>query len=197
MPTLELENIYATQVIAGIDEVGRGALAGPLVAAAVIINPQAEIPNSIDDSKKLSGATRVKLSQIILKNHVCAIGQTSVSEINSMGLTKATLCAINRAIEGLRTKPAMLLIDGNYSFQFDVPSLNIIKGDSKSISIAAASIIAKVYRDNLMHNLALLFPHYGWHSNVGYGAAVHLNAIAEYGISEHHRINYRPCKDTL
>ena len=168
IPDLSIENQYQDKIIAGIDEVGRGAWAGPLVTGAVIIN-QKFSTHGINDSKKLTEAKRTEINHLILKNHTYSIGIASVEEINNYGLSKAIYLAIYRSISLLPIKPTLLLIDGNYTYDFGINTINILKGDNKSTSIAAASIIAKVYRDNLMKNLALSYPQYHWDKNVGYG----------------------------
>lgn len=196
MPDLSLENKYKNHVIAGIDEVGRGSWAGPLIAGAVIIKQGMPI-EGIDDSKKLTSKKRENLSQIILKNHLSSIGSVSAAEINHIGLSKAIYLAITRAIELLPTRPTLLLIDGNYKYNFGIEGINVPKGDGKSISIAAASIVAKVYRDNLMKELSPKHPDYFWDKNVGYGTELHMQGLKKIGISKHHRINYKPIQQIL
>jgi len=192
-PTLEIENSYPEEIIVGIDEVGRGCWAGPLVVGAVIVK-QPHVIEGINDSKKLSKTKREELSAKILKYYVSSIGEVSVSEINELGLSKAIFLAIARSIESLPVKPTLLLIDGNYNYDFGIKTLNIPKGDSKSISIAASSIIAKVYRDNVMTELSQYFPGYGWETNVGYGTNTHIEALSKLGVSTHHRTSYKPIK---
>ena len=196
MPDLSIENQHDGNIIAGIDEVGRGSWAGPLITGAVIIKRGFSILD-IDDSKKLTSSKRSQLSQAILQNHLSSIGSTSVSEINDLGLSKAIYLAIARSIELLPVRPTLLLIDGNYNYDFGIKTINIPKGDNKSISIAAASIIAKVYRDNLMKELSAKHPEYHWDKNVGYGTSLHLHGLETIGISEHHRINYKPIQKIL
>ncbi|MCH9753621.1 MAG: ribonuclease HII [Alphaproteobacteria bacterium] len=196
MPDLLLENKYKNHVIAGIDEVGRGSWAGPLVAGAVILKQGTPI-EGINDSKKLTPKKREILSKSILKHHISSIGSVSAHEINNIGLSKAIYLAITRAIESISIKPTLLLIDGNYTYDFGIKTINIPKGDSKSISIAAASIVAKVYRDNFMKNLALKHPEYAWHKNVGYGTLLHMEGLKTSGISKYHRVNYKPIQQIL
>jgi ribonuclease HII len=186
-----IESQYSDHVIAGIDEVGRGAWAGPVVAGAVIIT-QPDLFNEIIDSKETSLRTREKLSSDILRDHHCGIGLATVEEINILGLNPAIFLAMERAIIALPIRPTLALVDGNYKLTLPVKSLSIIKGDQKSISIAAASIIAKIYRDNLMKNLATQQPEYLWRNNVGYGTARHMEMIKKHGISKHHRKNFKP-----
>jgi len=195
-PSLEIERSYPGKIIAGVDEVGRGCWAGPLVVGAVIVK-QDHIIDGINDSKKIAKPKREELSSEISKHYIYSIGEVAVPEINELGLSKAIFLGIERAIGLLAVKPNMLLIDGNYTYDFGIPTLNIIQGDSKSISIAAASIIAKVYRDNLMADLAKNFPQYGWETNVGYGTATHINGLSASGVCTHHRINYKPIKSFI
>lgn len=191
MNNFSIENQHIGHTIAGIDEVGRGALAGPVVVGVVIIKDQC-CCGGIKDSKQLSKSKRKILSDMIWDSHHCSIGMASNAEIDSIGLNPAILLAINRALEMLMPVPTMLLMDGNYKFSFSIPSLDIIGGDRISISIAAASIIAKVYRDELMINLSQTYPNYLWNKNVGYGTADHLNAIKTHGLSKHHRASFIP-----
>jgi ribonuclease HII len=196
MPNLLLEKQYSGEIVAGIDEVGRGAWAGPLVAGACIVKEGFPV-EGIDDSKKINSTKREKLSNMIKQNHLSSIGSVSTSEINEVGLSKATYIAIARAIDLLPVKPTILLIDGNYTYDFGIKTQNIPKGDSKSISIAAASIVAKVYRDNLMTQLSFNYPDYRWDKNVGYGTQSHIDGLLTSGVSKHHRVNYKPIKKIL
>jgi ribonuclease HII len=189
-----IENKYASHIIAGIDEVGRGAWAGPVVAGAVIIR-QPSLFNEIIDSKQTSSEERESLNHNIFKDHYCAIGIASVEEINSLGLNPAIFLAMERALNSLNPSPTIALVDGNYKLNFPIQTLSVIKGDQKSISIAAASIIAKTYRDKLMRNLSKEHPQYIWENNVGYGTAKHIEMIKKYGISKYHRKNFRPLLD--
>lgn len=196
MPNLSLENQYSGEIVAGIDEVGRGSWAGPLVAGACIIKEGFPI-DGIDDSKKVSATKREKLSSLIHQNHLASVGSVSASEINEEGLSKAIYIAISRAIELLPVKPTVLLIDGNYKYDFGIKTQNIPRGDAKSISIAAASIVAKVYRDNIMKQLSKNYPNYKWDKNVGYGTQHHIDGLLISGVSKHHRVNYKPIKKIL
>lgn len=196
MPDLSIESEYKGHVIAGIDEVGRGSWAGPLVAGAVIIK-QGLCVFGINDSKKLTEKKRDLLNKSIVENHISSIGSVSATEINEIGLSKAIYLSIIRAIEALPVKPTLLLIDGNYTYKFDTPSVNIIKGDSKSVSIAAASIVAKVHRDRIMKALAITHPEYHWDRNVGYGTNLHLEGLKKIGVSHYHRIHYKPIEKIL
>lgn len=191
MDKLRFETEYYPLTIVGIDEVGRGAWAGPLVVGAVIINRQANC-EGINDSKTLSKKKLQELNVRILNDHICAIGEASVEEIYDLNINGATTLAMSRAIAKLSKKPEIAFIDGNVGAGLNIRTLNIIKGDSLSISIAAASIIAKVYRDRLMAKLALDFPVYGWENNVGYGTKQHQLGLKLAGICKHHRAGYKP-----
>lgn len=195
MPDLSIESLYSNYVIVGIDEVGRGAWAGPLVAGAVIINQASKDISYINDSKKMKSQERTLASQLIWKEHTCGIGMVSVEEINEFGLNPATFLAIDRAIKALSKVPTFALVDGNYKTTFAIPHRNLIRGDSISVSIAAASVIAKVYRDNLMRELDRECSVYNWQSNVGYGTKAHISGLIMSGISKHHRKNYRPIQE--
>lgn len=193
---LSIEKQYSNYVIAGIDEVGRGAFAGPVVVAAVIINQSADY-QGIEDSKSLSVKKRQELSARIKKDHVCAIGSATSEEIDALGINSAICLASERALKTLSLKPTLVLFDGNYKFELSIEKHNIISGDKKSISIAAASIVAKQYRDDLMIGLARENPQYGWDRNVGYGTKEHLGALAKCGITKYHRRCYSPIKDII
>jgi len=241
MISLDYENQYKGQIVCGCDEVGRGPLAGPVVAAAVIPTviarktesdaaihlqlchpseswdlteaklqkigidsclrrndiknglPQSlallrndEMIEGINDSKKISAKKRAEYSEFIKANYEYAIGEASVEEIEEINILNATKLAIQRAVDTLANRPDIVLVDGNMKFKDD-RYISIIKGDQKSYSIACASIIAKVYRDKMMKELAVTHPNYGWEHNAGYGTAKHMKAIREYGITEHHR----------
>lgn len=172
--------------IAGIDEVGRGPLAGPVYAAAVILNPDKDI-YGVRDSKKLSKEKREELSQKICEDCLCyCIASASVEEIDTLNILNATKLAMKRAIEGLEIKPQHILIDA-LRLNIDIPQTPIIKGDDTSVSIGAASIIAKVKRDEYMDMLSVKYPQYHFDSNKGYGTQEHIEALQKYGPSEHHR----------
>lgn len=193
LANFSIEDNYRNDIIAGIDEVGRGAWAGPVVAGAVIIT-QTALLNEIIDSKATTPQQRELLSREILRDHHCGIGVATVEEINLLGLNPAIFLAMERALASLSLRPTLALVDGNYKLSLPIKSLSIIKGDQKSISIAAASIIAKAHRDALMRTLATYHPQYLWDSNVGYGTAAHVEKIKEHGISKHHRKTFRPIK---
>lgn len=182
--------------VAGVDEAGRGPWAGPVVAAAVIFqNHQA--PIGINDSKKLSAAKREALFDAIMETGIVGVGISSVEEIDSLNILGATKLAMQRAVENLSVTPNAVLVDGNQPPKLSATTRALIKGDSLSISIAAASIIAKVTRDRMMQELHAKFPHYGWARNAGYGTAAHIKALAEHGITPHHRKSFRPIKDII
>lgn len=185
MINLDIEKSYNGKVVAGIDEVGRGPLAGPVVAAAVIIDSDVLI-DGIKDSKQISPKKREKLAEQINSNYSYGIGEASVSEIDELNILNATKLAIVRAAQNLPIEPDIVLVDGNMKFD-DESFKSIIKGDAISKSIAAASIIAKVYRDDLMQKLADIYPQYGWEKNVGYGTPTHIAAIKQYGPVVEHR----------
>ena len=193
-PDFSFEKQY-DGLVCGIDEVGRGPLAGPVVAAAVIIQrdkmPRA-ILAQINDSKKLTAKKREYLFHKIQEFSHVAIAEGSVGEIDSINILQSSLRAMARAYEQLDIRPMAALIDGNQKPPLSCPMQIIIKGDSRSLSIAAASIIAKHYRDELMTRMAKEFPHYGWERNSGYGTAEHLKAIELHGISPHHRRSFAP-----
>jgi ribonuclease HII len=191
-----IEDQYNNCVLVGLDEVGRGAWAGPIVVGAVIINRDYDC-TKIHDSKTLSKSNLLKLSEEILARHICSIGVSDIDEINHSNINHATAAAMVRAINALPVKPNVALVDGNIKLGSNIKTINVIKGDSISVSIAAASIIAKVYRDNYMSELALEFPEYLWEKNVGYGTQKHLEGIISCGVSFHHRVNYKPIKKIL
>jgi ribonuclease HII len=175
-------------VEAGVDEVGRGCLAGIVVAASVILSKDTDIPD-LNDSKQLSVSERAVLKEKIMEQAVSyAIGTASVEEIDKVNILQATYMAMHRAIEQLNPVPELLLIDGNRFKKYaDIPHVCIIKGDATYQNIAAASILAKVYRDEYMQKLAQQYPQYHWGSNVGYPTPQHIEAIRKYGYSPHHR----------
>lgn len=198
-PDFSFEDLYQ-DIVCGIDEVGRGPLAGPVVAAAVVLKrdkiPQ-NILGQINDSKKL---TAHKREYLFHKLHECAdisVAECSVEEIDRINILQASLLAMKDAFQGLRIAPKAALVDGNQSPKIDCTVKTIIQGDSRSLSIAAASIIAKHYRDGLMSRYAIEFPHYGWGSNAGYGTAQHLKAIEIYGITPLHRRSFAPVSKQL
>ena len=180
------------KIIAGVDEVGRGSLIGPVYAAAVILNKSID-KKLLKDSKSLKKSKRENLSKYIKKNSVWSIGKASVKEIDKINILNASLLAMKRAIKKLKKKPALVLIDGNKLPEIKNYNLkSIIKGDQKIPSISAASIIAKVTRDKMITNLGKKFIGYYWDQNYGYGTKQHLKAIKNLGITNHHRKTFSP-----
>lgn len=177
---------------AGCDEVGRGALAGDLYAAAVIL-PQDFEHNLLNDSKKLTPKQRYQLLPIIKSQAIAwSIGVATIEEIDKINILNASILAMQRAVEGLNTTPQHLLIDGNRFKPYrDIPYSCEVKGDARYLSIAAASIVAKCYRDDYMRELAKEHPQYAWDSNAGYPTKAHRNAIAEYGATPYHRTTFK------
>ena len=182
--------------IAGIDEVGRGPLAGPVIAAAVILDRK-NIPEGINDSKKIPKAKRILLAEKIKENSVYAYGAASEIEIDEINILQASLLAMKRASDRLSVVPKTTLIDGNFKPDIKNNTISIIKGDSKSVSIAAASILAKVYRDEIMLKYSKQFPEYGFQTNSGYGTKEHLSALKNYGITPIHRKSFKPVHNIL
>lgn len=181
-----------TLIEAGCDEAGRGCLAGPVFAAAVILPKNFKNP-ILNDSKKLSDAQRKLLRPIIEKEAIAwAVGQVSAAEIDTINILNASFLAMHRAIDQLKHMPEHLLIDGNRFKKYrEIPHTCIIEGDGKYLSIAAASVLAKTYRDDYMDALHIEFPMYNWISNKAYGTVKHREAIINHGISEHHRKSFR------
>ena len=178
------------QVICGVDEAGRGPLAGPVCAAAVILPKHLEIPG-LTDSKKLTDKKRRELFPLIQEQAVAyGIGFASQEEIDEINILQATFLAMERALSELNARPDMVLIDGNRERDFGVPVQTVIKGDSLSANIAAASILAKVTRDNLMMELAQQYPQYGFEIHKGYGTKAHYEALRQYGASPIHRRSF-------
>ena len=183
---------HKTKVEAGCDEAGRGCLAGPVVAAAVILPKNLRL-KKLNDSKQLDESDRVALRKIIVKKALSyGIGTASPGEIDDINILNASYLAMHRAIDQLAMDPELLLIDGNrYKPHSDTPYECIIRGDGKYNSIAAASILAKTYRDDLMRQLALEFPDYGWETNVGYPTIRHRDGIRANGITPYHRKSFQ------
>jgi len=185
---LSIESNYQG-IVAGVDEAGRGPLAGPVVAAAVIID-QNNLIEGIKDSKKLSKNKREELYVKITQNYIWSIGVVEPKEIDEINILEATKKACVLAVEGLIKEPSVVIVDGNMKFS-DQRFVSYIKGDDRSISIAAASIIAKVTRDRMMELLHQEFPYYFWAKNSGYGTKEHISAIEKYGTSIHHRLSFK------
>ena len=183
--------------MAGVDEVGRGCLAGPVFAAAVILNNDINIKD-IKDSKKIPFQKRILLSNYIKKNCTYAVGTASVEEINKINILNASLLSMKRALNKLKLRPSIAYIDGLFvPKNMKIKCEALIKGDEKIISIAAASIVAKATRDLFMINLGKKFPKYKWNKNFGYGTAEHLNGLIKYGVTRHHRKKFKPIHNIL
>lgn len=194
-PSYKFDQVYETPII-GVDEVGRGPLAGPVISAAIVLNKE-KIPEGINDSKKLSKKKREVINEELISQHSFAIGIASVEEIDKINILQASLLAMKRAVLNLNIKPQTILVDGNKLPDLEYNMYPIIKGDSKSISIAAASIIAKVYRDKLMQDLSLQYPGYYWEKNSGYGTKQHLLALDNLGVTPIHRKSFAPIYNML
>lgn len=203
MPSFQFENAHRADygVIAGIDEAGRGPLAGPVHAAAVIFPPDYAPAwlSTLDDSKKISSVKREALYQEIITDQKLswAIAEASVKEIDELNILNATHLAMRRAAEALSTPPEYCLIDGNPVGNFPFPSEGIVKGDTKSYSIAAASILAKVARDHLMLELDKEYPQYYFSKHKGYGTKLHKEALQEHGPCPEHRLSFRPVQSAI
>ena len=189
----EIEQSYfdsGVQIICGVDEAGRGPLAGPVCAAAVILPPNANIPG-LNDSKKLSDKRRRELYPLIMEQAIAyGIGFADHKEIDEINILQATFLAMERALFQLSVKPELALIDGNRKKDFGIPVKTVVHGDSLSASIAAASILAKVTRDDLMLKMAEEYPQYGFEIHKGYGTKAHYQALAEHGPSPVHRMTF-------
>ena len=185
------------KLIAGVDEVGRGSLVGPVYAAAVILNKKIN-KKKLKDSKKLTKEKRENLDKYIKKNSLWSIGSASIKEIEKLNILNASLLAMTRAIKKLKQKPKLVLIDGNKIPKINNYNLkNIIKGDEKIPEISAASIIAKVSRDRLVSKMSKNFIEYSWEKNCGYGTKDHLKAIKKFGVTKHHRKKFQPIYNML
>ena len=183
--------------VAGVDEVGRGPLVGPVVAAAVVLDKSFDLPG-LNDSKKLSEKKRNLYFDYIMENAIgVGIGVVSSKIIDNINILEATKVAMKKALDNLLCKIDFVLIDGNMKFDFNYPYLSIIKGDSKSISIAAASVIAKVTRDKMMYDLDLVYPYYGFCNHKGYPTKKHIEMIEKYGIIDEHRKSFKPVKNYI
>jgi ribonuclease HII len=204
MPDFNIEDSLGLPVgatIAGIDEVGRGPLAGPVTAAAVVLDRDrcgAELSREINDSKKLSKVRRDALVPELRAVATIGLGWAGLEEIQELNILGATMLAMRRAFEALTEAlgevPSFALVDGNRNPKLGCPSRTVIKGDSISLSIAAASIIAKVARDDVMRDLAKRFPGYGWERNAGYGTREHLDALIRLGPTSEHRLGFAPVR---
>jgi ribonuclease HII len=195
MPDFTIEDQY-TGIVAGIDEVGRGPLAGPVVAAAVVL-PRSDVAldvlyDQLNDSKKLSAKKREMLAAMIFDCASVGIGAASVREIDRINILQATYVAMRRAVARLPQCPDQALVDGNRDPGLPCAVQTVVKGDSKSLSIAAASIVAKVVRDRAMARLAVRYPHFGWEGNAGYGVKKHMAGLHFAGPTVHHRRSFKP-----
>jgi ribonuclease HII len=199
-PSLEFEDRLSNagyRRVAGVDEAGRGPLAGPVVAAAVVLN-RTNIPEGLNDSKALSARKRTELLAHILGTAEVGIGLASVEEIDALNILRASHLAMMRAVAALETEPDHVLIDGNLvPRDLALPASPIVKGDSLSLSIAAASIVAKTRRDAIMWDLAQHYPGYGWERNQGYPTKCHKEALRNLGVTPHHRRSFKPVHNML
>ena len=205
MPNFSIEKTFQQKVI-GLDEVGRGPLAGPVISSAVIFFNKKINKNFlqlINDSKKLSVSKRQKAFKFILelkklKKIKFSLGMASVKEIDKLNILEATKLSMRRAVFNLNEPPTTLIIDGNFDINLNkYPSKSFIKGDEISLSIATASIIAKIHRDRYMRFLSYFFPYYNWSSNAGYGTKKHIEQICKKGITSHHRKTFEPIKSLI
>lgn len=184
-------------LVAGVDEAGRGPLAGPVVAAAVILDDLKPI-KGLADSKTLTALRRAKLyDEIRAKALCCSIAEASVEEIDRLNILQATMLAMRRAVDGLRLKPKLVLVDGNRIPVLDVPAQAIVKGDALVGSISAASILAKVYRDRWCIDFDQQYPQYGFAAHKGYGTAQHLAALRQHGACPQHRTSFSPVAEVM
>ena len=188
--------IASGNCVAGIDEAGRGRLAGPVTAAAVVLNP-GSIPNGLNDSKKLSAKRREALFETIMARAQVGVGWASPEEIDAINIRQATFLAMTRAFDALSVRPDHALVDGNALPELPCHATAIVKGDARSLSVAAASIIAKVSRDRVMVALAQQHPGYGWEENSGYPTKGHLEALVRLGVSPAHRRSFKPVHNIL
>lgn len=183
--------------VAGVDEVGRGPLAGPVTAAAVVLDPAA-LPSGLDDSKRLSAGARQALALQIRQSARWSVAHATVAEIDTLNILRASHLAMRRALAALDPAPAFALIDGNrLPGDLCCPAEAVVKGDARCLSIAAASILAKVERDAIMAALAAEWPGYGWERNAGYPSPGHLEALARLGVTPHHRRSFAPVRKIL
>ena len=184
------------KIIAGVDEVGRGCLAGPVVSAAVILKKGVQIKN-LKDSKKLTFKQRIKISKDIENNSIFSIGVASVKEIEKLNILQASLLSMKRAILSLSKKPNLVLVDGIFAPKVLNKCKTVIKGDEKIKCISAASILAKVYRDKIMIRMSKKFKNYSWNKNFGYGTKEHIMGLKKYGLTAMHRNNFKPIHKML
>lgn len=204
-PSMDLPNLFgsddplfSTTLVAGIDEAGRGPLAGPVCAAAVILDPDRPI-EGLNDSKKLTAKKRESLAPLIKERALAwCVAWATVEEIDSLNILQATMLAMTRAVEGLQVKPELILVDGNRTPKnLPAPASAVVKGDAKIAAIAAASILAKTARDAKMVELDAVYPGYGFAKHAGYGTAQHMAAIETLGITPEHRRTFEPVKSMV
>ncbi len=184
------------KIIAGVDEVGRGCLAGPVVSAAVILKKGIQLRN-LKDSKKLTFEQRKEVSKDIINNSYFSIGVASVKEIEKLNILQASLLSMKRAIFGLSKKPDLILVDGIFPPQVPSKCKTVIRGDEKIKCISAASILAKVYRDKIMIKMSKKYKNYSWNKNFGYGTKQHILGLKKYGLTTMHRKNFKPIHKML
>lgn len=205
MPDFNLED-ENTGIVAGVDEAGRGPWVGPVVAGcAVFLNRHVDkqLLDNLNDSKKLSKKKREMLYELLQieaqkGNMKIGIGEASAQEIDEINILNASFLAMRRAIQAAKVEPNVVLVDGNRLPKITkYPARAVIKGDAKSYSISAASILAKVYRDRMMEKMALQYPHYGFEKNAGYGTKEHIEGLKKYGVTPEHRRSYAPIKEML
>ena len=185
-----------SKIYAGVDEVGRGCLAGPVISCALILKKNIN-KRFLRDSKTIPFKNRIKIAEHIKKNSWYAIGSASVDEIDKYNIFNATLISMERAVRKLKKKPHLFLFDGTHAPKKLKNSKTVVKGDQKIKCISAASIVAKVYRDLFMIKLGNKFPKYKWHKNFGYGTSQHLNALKKFGVTRYHRRSYKPVHNIL
>lgn len=196
MPDFAFETELGCRV-AGVDEVGRGPLAGPVTAAAVVLDP-ARIPDGLNDSKKLTARARERLYAELMACAEVSVAHASVAEIDELNILRASHLAMERALAGLAVAPEHALIDGNMIPRgLELPATALVKGDARSVSISAASIVAKICRDRVLVDLAQHHPGYGWETNMGYGSKKHMSALSHLGVTPHHRRSFKPVHNIL
>ncbi|MGC3937845.1 ribonuclease HII [Roseobacter sp. EG26] len=199
-PDFEMEQAaYASGKlrVAGVDEVGRGPLAGPVTAAAVVLDP-ACIPDGLNDSKQLTAKRRTHLAELLMQSADFSIGHASVEEIEQHNILRASHLAMQRAVAGLDVAPDHVLIDGSMVPRgMNISAQPVVKGDTRCLSISAASIVAKICRDKIMVDLAQQHPGYGWETNMGYGSKSHMSALQNLGPTPHHRRTFKPVHNML
>lgn len=199
MPDFELEDMHEG-LVCGLDEVGRGPLAGPVVAACVYIPEDARslaFIRELKDSKKIAKPKLEILHGLITQHCKWAVSEISVQKIDEINILQASLKAMSLSLSAMESSPSYALVDGNKMPELPCPAQTVVKGDNKSYSIAAASIVAKVTRDRIMKTLHKEFPNYGWDTNAGYGSKAHLDGINAHGITEHHRKSFAPIKNFM